>query len=43
MDAMKASVDLGDRYIKLDAPNIFWIVSDILNVADETAGVIIHH
>ena len=43
MDAMKASVDLGDRYIKLDAPNIFWIVSDILNVADPVPHVRLVH
>jgi hypothetical protein len=30
----KSNIEPGDRYIKVDAPNIVWVVSDIQNVAD---------
>jgi hypothetical protein len=29
-----SKIEPGDRYIKVDAPSIIWIVSDIQNVAD---------
>ncbi len=36
---MKSAAKLNDRYIKLDAPNIVWVVSRILNVADPVPHV----
>ncbi len=35
----KSTIAPGDRYIKLDAPNIIWVVSHALNVADPVPHV----
>jgi hypothetical protein len=34
-----SEIKLGDRYIKVDAPTIIWVVSDIQNVADPVPHV----
>ncbi len=35
----KSTIAPGDRYIKVDAPNIIWVVSQPLNVADPVPHV----
>ncbi|MBT4889450.1 MAG: hypothetical protein HON65_07860 [Rhodospirillales bacterium] len=36
---MKSDIKVMDRYIKVDAPNIVWIVDSILNVSDPVPHV----
>ena len=36
---MKLAVQTGDRYAKVDAPNIIWIVSKSLNIDDSVPHV----
>ena len=38
---MKLAVQTGDRYAKVDAPNIIWIVSKSLNIDDSVPHVIL--
>ena len=35
----KSNIEPGDRYIKVDAPNIIWVVGKLLNVADPVPHV----
>jgi hypothetical protein len=35
----KSTISPGDRYIKVDAPNIIWVVGKPLNVADPVPHV----
>lgn len=39
MGRNKATVKSGDRYIKIDAPDIVWIVGNALDVADPVPHV----
>ena len=35
----KSNIEPGYRYVKVDAPNIIWVVSHTLNVADPVPHV----
>jgi hypothetical protein len=35
----KSTIEIGDRYIKVDAQNIIWVVSMLVNVADRIPHV----
>ncbi|MBT4627351.1 MAG: hypothetical protein HOC63_11750 [Rhodospirillales bacterium] len=39
MASKNTTAELGDRYIKVDAPGIVWVVSELLNVSDPVPHV----
>ncbi len=39
MASKNTTIEVGDRYVKVDAPDIIWVVSDPLNVADPVPHV----
>ena len=39
MASKNVAIEVGDRYVKVDAPNIIWIVSHPLDVADPVPHV----
>lgn len=39
MDATKRGVEVGDRFAKVDAMNMVWVVTQVLNVSDPTSHV----
>ena len=41
MAVKKSMIKLGDRYVKVDAPNIIWVVSKPLNAADSVPHVLL--
>ena len=42
MAAINPTIKLGDKYIKVGAPNIIWVVSSLLSVADSIPHVVLH-